>query len=138
MNINTWKNAERNCFGQEDIRKKQKLQKFQSKILPRDQIWLKAQICLVRNLVGEQPSPNPAHMKKCQCIKSGTLEFLCLNFIHGGCIFYISCVTETKKVAKNVQQSTHKFLAICAKRRNFEFSANFFRKYPEICLKNVR
>ena len=27
---------------------------------------------------------------------------------------------------------------LCDKQRNFEFSANFFRKYPEIYLKNVR
>ena len=32
-----------------------------------------------------------------------------------------------KKSLKIAQQSCHKFLAICAKQRNFEFSANFFR-----------
>ena len=27
---------------------------------------------------------------------------------------------------------------ICVKQRNFEFSANFFRRYPDFCEKNVR
>ena len=31
-----------------------------------------------------------------------------------------------------------KLLRICAKRRNFEFSANFFIRYPDFCEKNVR
>ena len=67
-----------------------------------------------------------------------TLVFLCSNSVCTGCFFSNSSVIETKAVVKIAQQTYHKTLVICTKRRNFEFSANFFRKYPDFCEKNVR
>ena len=47
-------------------------------------------------------------------------HFLCSNPFRAGCFFLNLSVTETKTGTK-AQQSNHKFLAFCDKRRNFAF-----------------
>ena len=59
-------------------------------------------------------------------------HFLCSNPFRAGCFFLNLSVTETKTGTK-AQQSNHKFLAFCDKRRNFAFWANFYRMYPDFC-----
>ena len=161
-----------------------KSQKSQSKILPRDQIWLKAQFCLARNLVGEclpqtlrvvassvllaLPNLGRAHSfcAKTRLLLRETTETIVfvegsraarsnasfasfssqsLWTLWGSLIknanvsdlvhwhFYaqilsalvafsqIQVLLRRKRILKDAQQSCHKFLAICAKRRNFKF-----------------
>ena len=142
----------------------------QSKILPRYQIWLEAQIWLRGNLVGEclpqtlrvvassislalpksaglthSSAPPFPHKVLWLCgeplIKKPMYRIWCIG------IFYFSTsvasstfhvLLKRKQPQIIAQQSCHKFFVICAKQRNFEFMANFFRNHPEICLKNVR
>ena len=81
--------------------------------------------------------PNPAYMKK-PMYQIGTLVFYIQLLFTAVAFFTFHVLLKRKQPPKIALQSCRQFLAICAKRRNFEFSANFFIMYPEICLKNVR
>ena len=76
-----------------------------SKILPRDQIWLEAQIWLRGILLGSSLPQTLLYIKMIPTCQIDTLVFLYLNSFHVSCFFSNLSVTETKTATKNCTTS---------------------------------